>query len=127
MPEPSATGTLVRYIPKGVDRDELLGLVRMGLVFQSQQCGRRPGVLANLVLNCARRAGKPHTFAKLLGELEIEAARRELRGEQASPIEKVDRVWQLVTLHTKAGREQKPFGTIRWHLTQAKIKLRGEI
>jgi hypothetical protein len=59
-----------------------------------------------------------------LYELELEAARRELAGEKASPIEKVDRIWEVLTYHDpKKGRMQMPFGTLRNQLTQAKKQI----
>lgn len=122
----TATGCASLYLPPGERRDEILGLIRIGLRFREQQVGKRPGILSRLVLECARRIGKPYSFAQLLDELELEAARRDLYGEQASPVEKVDRIWQLVTIHTKKGREQKPFGTVRNHLTRAKKRISGE-
>lgn len=124
----TATGTAAHYIPAGPKRDELLGLVRIGIKFKQQHAGKRPGCLAHLVLDCARRGGPPYSFEQLLDELELEAARRELDGEGASPVEKIDRVWQLATVHTPArGRVQVPFATLRNHLTYAKKCLRAEI
>jgi len=117
------TGRLAMLVPGD---EELLGLVRIGIRFKTQQVGRRPGTLSLLILDCARTIGRP-TFAKLLKELELHAARRNLHGESASCVEKVDRVWQLVTVHTKQGREQIPFATVRNHLTIAKKTIRTEI
>lgn len=97
-----------------------MALIRLGMVFRAQHTGKRPGPLAHLIFDCAKRAGPPHTFARLLDELELAAARRELDGPQAAPIEKVDRVWQIITIHTKKGREQISFGTVRNHFTKAR-------
>jgi len=99
--------------------EELLRLALIGQRFD-QRKGKSPGQLAHLVLTCAKRAGRPYSFEQLLHELELEAARRDLYGEAASPVEKVDRVFELMTFHTKNSREQKPFGTLRNHLTRAK-------
>lgn len=114
------------HIPASPQRDELIGLVRMGHKFKQQHRGKRPGALSRLVLDCARRAGPPHTFEQLLEEMELAAVRRELHGERASPIEKIDRVWQLATCHLQRGRVQVPFGTLRNHLTDAKKLLLTE-
>ena len=115
------------HLPAGPERDEILGLIRLGAHFKAQQVGKRPGLLARLVLDCARRAGPPYSFAQLLDELALEAARRALHGEQASPVEKVDRVWQLATIHLpKHGGVPVPFKTLQNHLTTAKIILRAE-
>lgn len=123
----TATGAVNYYFPPGDKRDHVMGLVRLGQSFRSQQVGKRPGTLSMLVLDCARRTGPPYSFDQLLDEIELEAARRNLYGEKASPIEKIDRVWMLVTAHTKQGRVQKTFATLRWHLTNAKKKLKHEI
>lgn len=121
----TTTGTLISYVPDGPDRDVLLGLVRLGLQFQQQQqTGKKPGYLANFVLDCAQRAGPPYSFDQLLFEFNRLAAQRESDGERASPVEKVSRSYHLVTLHIpKKGRVQVPFGTLRNHLTEAKKRL----
>jgi len=119
----TATGYAAAYLPPGQMCDEILASIRLGQRFRSQQVGKRPGTLSMLVLVCARRAGPPYSFDQLIAELELEAARRDLYGEQASSIEKIDRVWMLATLHMpKHGRVQKTFATLRWHLTNAKKK-----
>lgn len=121
------TGALVRYVPKGPEQDELLGLVRMGVYFKANHIGKRPGALSRLILDCTRRAGPPYTFARLLDELSLDAARRELHGERVSPVEKVDRIWELVTIHLpRRGRVQVPFATMRNHLTRAKKIIKAE-
>lgn len=123
----TATGYAHKHLPQGKRRDEVLGLVRIGLKFKSQQVGKRPGFLAKLVLDCSRRDGPPYSFARLLDELERSAACRELHGEAAGPVEKVDRIFELVTIHTKRGRVQVPFSTVRNHLTTAKKCLLTEL
>lgn len=123
----TATGCVSVYVPPGKMRDEIIGLIHTGIQFQRQHVGRRPGQLSRLVLDCARRIGKPYSFAQLLDELELEAARRNLYGERASPIEKVDRIFELVTVHLKQVRKQVPFGTVRNHLTRAKKILHDDI
>ena len=110
-----------------VEQNKLLGLARLGMCFKAQHIGRRPGRLSRLVLDCARRTGPPYTFVRLLDELSLEAARRELNGERASPVEKVDRIWELVTIHLpKQGRVQVPFATVRNHLTKSKKIIKAE-
>lgn len=117
----TATGMTMSYLPPGDAAAEILTLIRLGEAFRAQHAGKRPGPLAHLVLDCARRGGPPYTFARLLDELELAAARRELHGEAASPVEKVDRVWQLLTVHLpKRSRVQVPFGTIKNHLSAAR-------
>lgn len=122
-----ATSALVRYVPAGREQDELLGLVRLGLRFKAQQAGKRPGTLSRLILSCARHAGPPYRFEQLLDQLELCAARRELNGEHASPVEKVDRTWNLITIHLpRRGRVQVSFATARNHLTTSKKILLAE-
>lgn len=124
----TATGTAAQYLPPGDETDEIMRLIRLGVAFRAQHGGKRPGPLANLILDCAKRAGAPYSFPRLLDELELDAARRELHGVAGSPIEKVDRVWQLLTVHLpKRGRVQVPFGTIQNHLTAARKSLLAEI
>lgn len=123
----TTTGTIVTHVPEGPDRDAILGLVRLGLQFQQQQTGKKPGYLANFILDCAQRAGPPFSFDQLLFEFNRLAAQRESDGEGASPVEKVSRSYQLVTLHIpKKGRVQVPFGTLRNHLTEAKKRLAAQ-
>lgn len=123
----TTTGKLTCYVPEGPDRDLFLGLLRLGESFSEQQVGKRPGKLAQLVLDCARRAGPPYSFKQLLCELDLMAMRRRLFGEHVSPVEKIDHGWQLATIHLpKEGRRQVPFGTLLNHLTAAKKKLKTE-
>lgn len=123
----TATGTAAQYLPDGDETAEIMTLIRLGQRFQENHVGKRPGPLAHLILDCARRAGPPYSFAKLLDELELSAARRELHGVAESPVEKVDRVWQLMTVHLpKRGRVQVPFRTIQNHLTASKKILLAE-
>lgn len=114
----------MRYIPAGAKRDELLGLVRIGITFSQQQhAGRRPGFLHRYITGITKRIKPPATFERLLEELELEAARRNLGadGEAGTPIETVNRVWELVTYHhPKRGRLQVAFGTLRNYFTAAK-------
>ena len=118
---------LTAYIPASSQRDELIDAVRIGIKFKLQHDGKKPGALSRLVIECARRAGPPYSFEQLIEEMELSAARRDLHGEQASPIEKIDRIWQLATIHLpKRGRVQVPFGTVRNHLTRAKKILCAE-
>lgn len=124
----TATGAVDLYFPPGAERDHVIGLLRLAQKFQQQHVGKKPGVLAKLVFDCAKRAGPPFSFNQVLLELNYLAALREADGERASPIEKVDRSWQLLTIHSpRKGRVQVPFATLRNHLTAAKKRLREEI
>ncbi|MDO8272795.1 MAG: hypothetical protein Q7U82_12915 [Gammaproteobacteria bacterium] len=116
-----ATGLAAKYLPPGDEAEEILSLIRLGVKFQGQHTGRKPGTISRLVLLSAEKIGPPYSFNLLIAELERSAARRELNGVSASPVEKVDRIWELVTIHdTKNGRYQVPFSTLRNHLTNAK-------
>lgn len=124
----TATGTAALHLPDGPERDEILGLLRLGVAFNKQHSGKKPGALSRLVLDCARRGGPPYSFAQLLYELQYEAASRQQHGERASPVEKLDRAFQLVTIHLpKQGRRQIDFRIIRNHLTKAKKIIKKEI
>jgi hypothetical protein len=121
---------LTRYVetalPPSPEREELLTLVRLGLTFQRQQrIGKRPGFLKDYLLKLLPTIEGALTFDRLLQELELEAARREMYGENESPIEKVDRIWQLITYHhPRTGRQQLTFKSIRNKLSWCKATLR---
>jgi hypothetical protein len=113
-------------LPPSPEREEILTLVRLGLSFQKQQIiGKKPGFLKDYLLKLIPTIEGPVTFDLLLHELGMEAARRDMYGEEASPIEKVDRVWQLVTYHhPRTGRQQLTFKSIRNKLSWCKKELR---
>lgn len=126
---PDATGRLFELLPDScpeAEREALLGLVRLGAAFRRQQRGKRPGALARLVLDRARRAGPPYSFAQLLDVLEDEVA--QYGSDARSPVDQVNRVRETVTvcLPRQDGREV-PFATLRRHLTAAKKILKSEI
>lgn len=107
------------------ERDRIIGLVNLGLSFQRQQNkGRRPGPLKAYLLKLIQTLESPVTFDALLAELELEAARRDMYGITASPIEKVDRVWEtLVYHHPRNGRQSLTFKTLRNSLTWCKLNV----
>ena len=113
-------------LPPSPERDELLGLVRLGLSFQKQQrLGKKPGFLKDYLLKLLSTIEGPVTFDRLLQELVLEVARRDMYGEEASPIEKVDRVWEIITYHhPRTGRQQITFKSIRNKLSWCKANLR---
>lgn len=121
---------LTRYVetalPPSPEREELLTLVRLGLSFQKQQrIGKKAGFLKDYLLKLLSTIEGPVTFDRLLQELELEAARRDMYGEEESPIEKVDRIWGLITYHhPRTGRQQLSFKSIRNKLSWCKAKLR---
>ena len=117
---------LTRYLetalPPSPEREEILTLVRLGLSFQKQQrIGKRPGFLKGYLQELLPKIEGPITFDLLLHELELEAARRDMYGEEESPIEKVDRVWETVVYHhPKTGRQLLSFKSIRNKLSWCK-------
>lgn len=120
----SVTGYLYENLPDSPERDNAMGLVRMGIAFKQNHIGRRHGYFFNYLVNLAGKINTTLTFDCLLTELSFEARRRELLGETVSPIEKVDREWELLTYHDpKRGRQQMPFATLRNKLSQVKTRL----
>jgi len=119
-PPATPTGTLVRHIPAGPARDELLGLVRVGIKFQEQQhVGRRPGFLHHYITGLVSGLEAPATFERLIVALELAAARR--NGASETPIEQCSRSFELLTYHDpKRGRQQVTFGRLRNIFTEAK-------
>ncbi len=116
---------LLDHIPAGPAREELARLVAIGRRFDTRRPRGRGFLARHLAALVAGIAG-PVSFERLLEELELEAARRNLRGAEASPIEKVDRCWELVTYHDpKRGRRQIPFATLRNKLTACKKCIGG--
>ena len=119
------TSYLETALPPSPEREELLTLVRLGLSFKKQhKVGKRPGPLKAYLLKVTARIETPLTFDRLLDELELEAVRRDMYGTLASPVEKVDRIFELVTYHhPRAGRQQLTFKTIRNKLSWCKLNL----
>jgi hypothetical protein len=113
-------------LPPSPEREELLTLVKLGLSFQRQQrIGKRPGFLKDYLLRLLTTIEGTVTFDRLLQELELEAARRDIYGENESPIEKVDRVWEIISYHhPRTGRQQLSFKSIRNKLSWCKANLR---
>lgn len=119
----SAAVRLAAMLPPGDERERILELVRLGEKFAAQQRGRRPGFLRTYVAQVAARLAPPPTFEALLDELATEAARRELHGEQASPVEKVNRIWEVATIHMpRRGPQEVTFKTLRNLLTPCRKK-----
>lgn len=115
-------------MPPGAARDEILYLVRIGWKFTAQHGGRRRGFLFKTIEESARRVGPPYRFDRVLEDLESSAIQRGRQGEAASPIEKVDRVWELVTFHhSRHGRTQRTFKHVRNLLTAVKKELKNRI
>lgn len=113
--------SLMLLLPPGPERDKLQHLARVGLAFEAQQHGRKPGFIRQYVAGIVARLPAPVTFGKLLEEMELEAARRATQPGAAVPIETVNRVWGLVTYHhPRKGRVQVTFKTLRNHLTPCK-------
>lgn len=123
----SATGYAAQHLPPGPERDECLGLIRAGVTFTAQQNGRKPGFLHCFLLALAGRLEGDLSFNGLLLELRVEARKRELLGEETSPVEKVDEAFEVLTYHEpRRGRIQMPFGTLRNKWTEVRKKIAAE-
>lgn len=111
-------------LPSSGEPGELIILARIGAAFKAQQRGRRPGFLHQFLIDLVKRMPHPVTFEKLIEELELEAARRNLHGEEGRPIESVNRIWELVTYHhPRKGEQQICFKTLRNKFTSCKKTL----
>lgn len=105
---------------QSMSKEELIDLANVAIPFKAQQVGKRPEAFSRFLIDIVKDMPKP-TFNNVLYELELAAIRRDKEGEQSSCIEKIDRIWQLVTYHhPKRGRLQMPFSTLRNKLTLAK-------
>ena len=103
-----------------MDKKQLIELSKLAISFKNQQVVKRPETFSRFLTSIVKHMPNP-TFNNVLYQLELAAIKREQEGEQASCIEKLDRIWQLVTWHhPKRGRLQMPFKTLRNKLTQAK-------
>lgn len=113
--------------PDGPVRDELLGLVRIGLAIKAQHTGRKPGFLHNYLLGLAGGMGGELNFERLLLRLRHEAMKRELLSDEAIPVEKVDEGFELLTYHEpRRGRVQMTFGTLRNKWTKVRKIFSGD-
>jgi hypothetical protein len=105
-----ATGTVVAALPAGPAREEILGLVRLGLAFRARHGGRRPGPLRRHVEATVARLPE-RTFEALLLELELDAVRHQVRGE--TPILRVDRVEEVLRYLDGEREVEVTFGHLR--------------
>lgn len=120
----SCTGYAAEYLPPGPEREEVLGLIRIGVKFAAQHNGRKHGFLHGFLLDLARGMGGELSFERLLLRLRHEALKRDLLGDEASPMEKVDDGFELLTYHDpRRGRVQMPFGTLRNRWTDVRKKI----
>lgn len=122
----SATGYAAQHLPPGPERDEVLGLIRVGVKFSAQHNGSKPGFMHRYLLGLANGMGGDLSFERLLLELRFEARRRALLGADKSPIEQVDESFELLTWHDpRRGRRQTPFGTLRNAWTGVRKRILG--
>lgn len=89
---------LNQALPDDDERAALLELLRIGSAFKAQHRGRKPGYLRRYIDRLVDELEAP-SFEGLLQELEYRAVMRSLQGEQSSPIEKVDRSFEVITWH----------------------------
>ncbi len=123
-----ATGLLVSLLPADVDaevRKELVTLLRNGIPFTQQHCGKRPEFLHRYLASLVAKMPEPVSFEVLLQELEHAAERRALqRASHDEPIERVDHTGETVTYHDDRGRRvHVAFKTLRNHLSAARKKM----
>lgn len=121
MASDTTTGAAALYIRNGPERDEILGLIRIGIQFKRQHVGRRPGFLHRYIVDLVAQMPKPVTFAALLSELDLAAGRRAASDGWGEPIERVSRSFEELTYHDpKRGRQKIAFGTVMNYFTKAK-------
>ena len=119
----TATGYCAEYLPEGAARDEALGLIRIGLKFQTQQCGRRPDALTRYIIGLVRQLPQA-TFAALVEKLEAESTRHDY-GAGECVCSKVNRIHEAITFwHPKRGTVEIHFGTLRNKFTKAKFMVK---
>jgi hypothetical protein len=110
----SCTGYAAEYLPPGPERDECLGLIRIGVKFAAQHTGRKHGFLHNYLLGLARGMGGELSFERLLLRLRHEALKRELLGDEASPVEEIDEGFKMLAYYDpRLGRRQITLCTLR--------------
>lgn len=120
----TTTGGFAQYLPEGPERDQALGLIRIGLKFQAQQCGRRPDALTNYLASLVRELPKPVGFNALLEKLEAESARHDFVAGECVCVG-INRVFSTSTFfHPKRGEVEIHFGTLRNKFTQAKFMVK---
>jgi hypothetical protein len=120
----SCTGYAAEYLPPGPERDECLGLIRIGVKFASQHNGSKPGYMHRYLLGLVGGMEGDLSFDRLLLELRFEARKRDLLGDDRSPIERVDESFEVLVWHDpRRGRRQMPFGTLRnaWTVVRKKV------
>lgn len=117
---------LSQALPDGGERDALLELLRIGSAFKTQHQGRKPGYLRQYI-HCLVEELETRSFEGLLRELEYRALMRSLQGERSSPIEKVDRSFELITWHDpRHGRSQTTFKRVA-NIAQLRRKSREPV
>lgn len=115
---PATADEALGYVPPGPGREELARLVELGRAFRGQQVGRRRGFLAKYLQGVHDAGSDDMTFDDFLDKLDYASHLRARHGANVGPVEKVDRVWRLMTYHTPGGqREQVTFKTLQNHFT----------
>ena len=123
LPPCFTTGVAAPYLRGGPLRDELLGLIRIGIKFyQNHHAGGHPGFLRRYITGIVTSMAPPMTFERLLVELEIQAARRNLAGtgDDLPPVESVNRAREEIVYYEKKKERIAQFSYLRNIFTQAK-------
>lgn len=123
-----ATGALVKHVPPGDTRDEIMMLVRLAIPFARQQCGKRHGYLHHYLVGMVGGMDGRPSFEKLLDELTLAAQRRDCSDGRHEPIERVSRSMEVLIYHDPIyGEKEIDFGTLRNRLTAAKKALKNKL
>ena len=104
-------------------RDQIMVLIRLGAKFApNHHAGGHPGFLRQYITGIVATMEPPITFERLLGELEIQAARRNLAGtgDDLPPVESVNRAREEITYHAKKKERTARFSYLRNIFTRAK-------
>lgn len=123
LPPCTATGCVAHYVPAGDARDEIMLLIRLGATFgRNHHVGGHPGFLRQYITGIVAAMGPPVTFERLLGELEIQAARRNLAGtgDDLPPVGSVNRAREEIVYYEKKRERRARFSYLRNIFTRAK-------
>lgn len=115
----TTTGYLFDNLPAGPERDQALGLVRVGLKFQAQQSGRKSDSITRYLASLARGLPKC-SISALLEKLETESFRHDY-GAGACACTRVNRIHETVTFwHPKRGETEISFPSLIVKLSRLK-------
>lgn len=118
----TATGYCAEYLPEGPERDEALGLIRVGLIFRAEQRGRKPDAITAYLALLVREMPKP-SFRTLLEKLEADSARHDYGAGECVCVG-INRVHEVATFfHPKRGELEISFPSLIVKLSRLKKSL----